>query len=83
MSALAGYAVITSDKHGTILSANQNAVKMFGYSAAELIGNKVNMLMPSPYAEQHDTYLQKYQATKEPVVLGKSRGNNFFCANKI
>lgn len=72
---LSSYAVITSDKHGTILSANQNASKMFGFSTSEFIGNKINVLMPSPYAEQHDTYMKHYQTTKEPHVIGKSRGN--------
>lgn len=73
MSLLSSYAVVTSDKHGTILSANANAVKMFGWSAAELVGKKVNILMPAPYSDQHDSYMQRYHASKEPHVLGKSR----------
>ena len=67
-------AVITIDKHGSILSANQSAVKLFGYSQVEMLGKKINMLMPSPYAEQHDSYLERYLDTKEPHILRKSRG---------
>ena len=68
------YAIISSDKHGTILSANQNASKLFGRAIVDLVGQKLNILMPSPYAEQHDTYMERYHKTNEPRVLGRSRG---------
>eukprot|EP01095_Lingulamoeba_sp_RSL-Kostka_P011373 TRINITY_DN42_c2_g2_i1.p1 TRINITY_DN42_c2_g2~~TRINITY_DN42_c2_g2_i1.p1 ORF type:complete len:716 (+),score=251.19 TRINITY_DN42_c2_g2_i1:62-2209(+) len=70
---LAKYAVVTCDTHGTILSANQNITKVFGYSVGELIGENVSILMPSPYKEQHDSYISRYQKTQKARVLGKSR----------
>jgi len=73
MSALASYAVVTSDKHGTIVSVNQNACQMFGYAREEMVGKKVNILMPSPYREQHDTYMSRYHSTRVPHVIGRSR----------
>ena len=76
MSLLASQAVITIDKHGTILSANTNLAKLFGYAQNELVGFKVNKLMASPFAEQHDSYLTRYHQTKDPHILGKSRGKN-------
>src|SRR6185295_4633901 len=46
--------IITIDERGTIESMNPAAVKIFGYRASEIIGKNVNVLMPSPYHEQHD-----------------------------
>ncbi len=38
-----------------------------------MLGQNVNMLMPSPYAEQHDTYLQKYRNTGVKRIIGRTR----------
>lgn len=70
---LSSYAIITSDKHGTILSANQNASKLFGKAIVDLIGQNVTILMPSPFKDQHETYMDRYHRTNEPRVLGRSR----------
>ena len=78
MSTLTSYAVVTSDKHGTILSVNRKAMQMFGYSQEELVGKKVNILMPAPYSEQHDTYISRYHHTREAHIIGGSRGTLFF-----
>jgi len=73
LMAQANYAVVTSDKHGTILTVNAGALKMFGYAQNELVGKKVNILMPKPYSEQHDDYMTRYLQTKQPHVIGRSR----------
>src|SRR5262249_45396978 len=52
-------AIITIDYHGTIQSVNTTTERMFGYMAAELIGQSVSLLMPSPYREAHAGYLAK------------------------
>ena len=39
-------AIITIDVHGAIQSVNAAAERMFGYTAAEMIGQNVKMLMP-------------------------------------
>jgi len=72
-SVIASYAVVTSDVHGTILSVNQNVTRLFGYPAEELLGENVSILMPSPYREQHDRYIERYITSKKPRVLGRSR----------
>ena len=71
------YAVVTSDKHGTILSANQGAVKLFGFTQQEMVGGKINMLMAPPYREQHDTFMKNYQQRGESTIMGKSRSKIF------
>eukprot|EP00002_Diphylleia_rotans_P031917 TRINITY_DN6658_c0_g1_i2.p1 TRINITY_DN6658_c0_g1~~TRINITY_DN6658_c0_g1_i2.p1 ORF type:complete len:1904 (-),score=336.36 TRINITY_DN6658_c0_g1_i2:1383-7094(-) len=66
-------AVITIDGKGMIQTVNQGCVKLFLYSRGELMGSNVKMLMPSPYSENHDTYLANYHRTGIKKVLGNSR----------
>ena len=66
-------AIITMDQRGIIQSVNPATERMFGYAAAELIGQSVNMIMPSPYREAHDGYLAKYMQTGEKHIIGFSR----------
>lgn len=53
-------AIITIDSRGSIQTVNWAAEKLFGYSAAEMIGHNVSILMPSPYREEHNDYIQRY-----------------------
>ena len=52
--------IILIDRRGRIEFFNPAAERLFGYSSAEVIGRNVSMLMPSPYAEEHDHYLRRY-----------------------
>ncbi|MFV1983682.1 MAG: PAS domain S-box protein, partial [Thiohalomonadales bacterium] len=63
-------AVITIDQTGMVLSFNKAAETLFGYNTDEIIGQKVNRLMPEPYADKHDEYLQRYLNTGEAHVIG-------------
>ena len=66
-------AIITIDPKGIIQSVNSAAVKMFGYTAGEMIGRNVSMLMPEPYAEEHDSYVDRYLKTGEARIIGIGR----------
>lgn len=66
-------AIISIDQGGHITLFNPAAEQVFGYTAAEVLGQKVNLLMPSPYADEHDTYLSRYQQTGEPHAIGLLR----------
>ncbi len=66
-------AVITITEHGLVESFNQSAVQMFGYSAPEVVGNNIRMLMPDPYRSEHDAYLGNYLRTGVKKVIGRKR----------
>ena len=65
--------IITIDEKGTIITANPATKEIFGYTLGELIGKNVKILMPSPYHEQHDGYLQNYHETGMRKIIGIGR----------
>jgi two-component system sensor kinase FixL len=66
-------AMIIIDDRGRIESLSTTAQKLFGYDLAELAGQNVSVLMPSPDREQHDAYLRRYLKTHEKRIIGIGR----------
>jgi two-component system, LuxR family, sensor kinase FixL len=66
-------AMIVISDHGIIQSFSIAAERLFGYSAAQAIGQNVKVLMPAPYREAHDGYLLRYMRTGERRIIGIGR----------
>jgi two-component system sensor kinase FixL len=66
-------AIIVIDAKGIIESFNTAAERLFGYSAGDVIGKSVNVLMPRPYSQEHDRYLANYLAGAPPKIIGIGR----------
>jgi two-component system sensor kinase FixL len=66
-------AMVAIDSRGIILSFSATAERMFGYTAAEVCGKNVSILMPSPHREHHDEYIARYLATGERRIIGIGR----------
>lgn len=66
-------AMIVIDDQGLIRDFSGTAERQFGWTAEEVNGRNVSMLMPSPYREAHDGYLQRYYRTGERRIIGVGR----------
>ena len=79
--------ILKTDKHGNIMEVNPAMEKLFGYSAAELIGNNVTMLMPRAYRKYHTEFIHNLNADsfnetnlmgQDGRVKGQHKNGNIF-----
>jgi two-component system sensor kinase FixL len=66
-------AIISIDARGRITLFNPAAEHVFGYRADEVLGENVRLLMPSPYREEHDDHIRRYQETGDARAIGRIR----------
>jgi len=65
--------VVLFDHEGRIELLNHAGERMFGYNEEDVVGLKVNILLPEPYRSQHDDYLRRYIEAGEPRIVGIGR----------
>lgn len=66
-------AIIVIDTLGIIQTVNPATTKLFGYTADEMLGENIKMLMPAPYRAEHDGYLKNHQETGRTKIIGIGR----------
>lgn len=65
--------IITINEQGLIQSVNAATTRTFGYLPEELFNRNIGMLMPSPFSEEHDSYLARYLKTGTRRIIGIGR----------
>ncbi|HOY21353.1 MAG TPA: PAS domain S-box protein, partial [Haliscomenobacter sp.] len=65
--------IIIIDDCGSMELVNEAAANLFGYAEEELLGKNINMLMPNPHRDAHDTYIQNYIQTGVRKIIGIGR----------
>lgn len=66
-------AMIMTDEKGYIILANQQAELLFGYSKAELLGQLIEILVPSRYRKHHPKDRSDFWSNPEPRKMGVGR----------
>ena len=63
-------ALIIIDERGVIHDFSDTAERQFGWTADEVTGRNINMLMPSAHREAHSDLLAGFVSTHEPRMTG-------------
>ncbi len=66
-------AIVITDSQGRIERLNKAAIKMFGFTADEAVGQGISILMSGPDSERHPQYVERYLRTREARIIGIGR----------
>lgn len=65
--------IITIDAFGLIQAASDSVQRVFGWTARELIGKNITIVMPEPVRSRHAEYLARYRTAGSTGMLGQTR----------
>ncbi|WP_202080552.1 PAS domain S-box protein [Caldalkalibacillus salinus] len=65
-------AIILADQHMEVIYWNRGAETIFGYQANEVLGKKLDIIIPDQYREAHKKGIERYLKTGEKKVLGRT-----------
>ena len=63
-------AIFVTDAQGLIRGANPRATELFGYSAEELLGRPIEVLVPARFRKQHPGHRENYNAHPRARQMG-------------
>lgn len=66
-------AVVVIDGAARVRSFNASARRMFQWEPLEMLGAKVDRLMPQPVGQAHDGHMARYRTTGRAQVIGRGR----------
>jgi PAS domain S-box-containing protein len=68
----ASMGIVIVDGKGEIVSANPFLLKLFGYNQSELIGNKIETLIPQRFRKNHEKHRNGYvkHPKNRPMGIG-------------
>jgi PAS domain S-box-containing protein len=62
--------IIVCDSRGIILLCNPASEKMFGYTSQEIVGERIEMLVPDEVKEKHTGYRESYATNPHARPMG-------------
>lgn len=62
--------IVVTDDRGLIVRANPSTERLFGYAPGELIGRRIELLIPQRYAERHAHHRQTYSEQPHARKMG-------------
>lgn len=77
----AAIGIIIVNSEGTILLVNQFALNQFEYTIEELVGKKIEVLIPNRYQSRHEEHRDNYHQ-HNPHSRPMGRGMSLFAARK-
>jgi len=72
--------ILVTDAAGSIVMLNPSAERMFGYEKGELIGRKIEVLIPSRFSANHEKYRHGFDENPRPRSMGT--GRDLFASKK-
>lgn len=83
LAALFEYAtegILIANAAGEIIKANPSSERLFGYSHGELLGQKIEILVPTRFNHAHVHHREQYVENPHPRAMGK--GMNLYARRK-
>lgn len=63
-------AIVVTDRTGTIVQINSKTEELFGYRERELLGRKIEVLIPERYHQDHPSHRQGFVKKPKPRRMG-------------
>jgi len=64
-------AIVTLDEQGVVSTFNRAAEEIFAYSASDIVGQNISLIMPEPHCSQYLIDLERYHSTGITYVLNR------------